>query len=45
MMPMDEWIRFSKVIEAVEQGASFAEASAAATQAAGGRRGGRRGRG
>ena len=40
-----EWIRFSKVIEAVEQGATFAEASAAATQSAGGRRGGRRGRG
>ena len=40
-----EWIRFSKVIEAVEGGLSFSEASAAATSAAGGRRGGRRGRG
>ncbi len=40
-----EWIRFSKVVEAVESGMTFAEASAAATQAAGGRRGGRRGRG
>lgn len=40
-----EWIRFAKVLEAVEGGLSFAEASAAASQAAGGRRGGRRGRG
>ena len=39
-----EWIRFAKVLEAVEGGLSFAEASAAASQAAGGRRGGRRGR-
>jgi 5-methyltetrahydrofolate--homocysteine methyltransferase len=36
-----EWIRFAKVLEAVEAGASFAEASAA--QAAAGGRGGRRG--
>ena len=34
-----------KVLEAVEAGATFAEASAAASQAAAGRRGGRRGRG
>ena len=40
-----EWIRFAKVLEAVEGGMTFAEASAAASQAAGGRRGGRRGRG
>ena len=41
-----EWIRFSKVIEAVEGGATFSEASAAAaSSAAGGRRGGRRARG
>jgi 5-methyltetrahydrofolate--homocysteine methyltransferase len=39
-----EWIKFSKIREAVEGGLSFAEASAAATSAAGGRRGGRRGR-
>ena len=39
-----EWIRFAKVLEAVEGGLSFADASAAASQAAGGRRGGRRGR-
>ncbi len=40
-----EWIRFSKVIEAVEAGATFAEASAAASAATSGRRGGRRARG
>jgi 5-methyltetrahydrofolate--homocysteine methyltransferase len=36
-----EWIRFARVLEAVKEGATFAEASAAA-QAAGGARGGRR---
>ncbi|WP_372840169.1 methyltetrahydrofolate cobalamin methyltransferase [Phaeovulum sp.] len=36
-----EWIRFARVLEAVKEGASFAEASAA-VQAAGGARGGRR---
>ena len=40
-----EWIRFAKVIEAVEAGATFAEASAAANSATSGRRGGRRARG
>ena len=40
-----EWIRFAKVLEAVEGGMTFAEASAAATQATSGRRGGRRARG
>lgn len=39
-----EWIRFSKVLEAVEGGMSFAEASAAQSSAASGRRGGRRAR-
>ena len=40
-----EWIKFSKILEAVEGGLSFAEASAAASSsAAGGRRGGRKGR-
>ncbi|MDB6178508.1 methyltetrahydrofolate cobalamin methyltransferase [Paracoccus sp. Z330] len=40
-----EWIRFARVIEAVEQGASFAEASKSAlAQAGAGRRGGRRSR-
>ncbi|OYU18301.1 MAG: methyltetrahydrofolate--corrinoid methyltransferase [Rhodobacteraceae bacterium PARR1] len=39
-----EWIRFAKVIEAVEAGATFAEASAAASSATSGRRGGRRAR-
>ena len=39
-----EWIRFSKVLEAVEGGMSFAEASAAQSAAASGRRGGRRAR-
>ncbi len=39
-----EWIRFSKVIEAVEGGMSFAEASSSQTSAASGRRGGRRAR-
>lgn len=39
-----EWIRFAKVIEAVTEGATFAEASAATAAAGGrgGRRGGRR---
>ena len=40
-----EWIRFSKVLEAVEGGMTFAEASAAQSSAASGRRGGRRARG
>ncbi|MCC5989539.1 MAG: methyltetrahydrofolate cobalamin methyltransferase [Pararhodobacter sp.] len=40
-----EWIRLAKVLEAMKEGASFAEASKAATGAAGGRRGGRRARG
>ena len=40
-----EWIRFAKVVEAVQAGATFAEASAAATAATSGRRGGRRARG
>ncbi|HQU68297.1 MAG TPA: methyltetrahydrofolate cobalamin methyltransferase [Albidovulum sp.] len=39
-----EWIRFSKVIDAVNEGMSFAEASASQTAAASGRRGGRRAR-
>jgi 5-methyltetrahydrofolate--homocysteine methyltransferase len=40
-----EWIKFSKILEAVEGGLTFAEASAAASSsAAGGRRGGRKGR-
>ncbi|MFN3607308.1 MAG: dihydropteroate synthase, partial [Cypionkella sp.] len=39
-----EWIRFARVLEAVEAGASFSEASAAATAATSGRRGGRRAR-
>ena len=39
-----EWIKFAKILEAVEGGLSFAEASAAATSASSGRRGGRRGR-
>ena len=39
-----EWIRFAKVLEAVEAGATFAEASAAASAATSGRRGGRRAR-
>jgi 5-methyltetrahydrofolate--homocysteine methyltransferase len=40
-----EWIRFAKVLEAVEAGMTFAEASASVSSAAGGRRGGRRSRG
>ncbi len=40
-----EWIRFAKVLEAVEGGMSFSEASAAQATAASGRRGGRRARG
>lgn len=39
------WIRMARVIEAVGQGASFADASSAAAASGGGRRGGRRGRG
>ena len=39
-----EWIRFSKVLEAVEGGMSFAEASSSQSAAASGRRGGRRAR-
>jgi 5-methyltetrahydrofolate--homocysteine methyltransferase len=39
-----EWIRFSKVLESVKDGVSFAEASAAAVAATSGRRGGRRAR-
>jgi len=39
-----EWIRFARVLEAVEAGATFAEASAAASAATSGRRGGRRSR-
>ncbi|MCV2881179.1 methyltetrahydrofolate cobalamin methyltransferase [Actibacterium sp. XHP0104] len=37
-----EWIKFSRVLEAVEGGASFAEASAAAAEASAGRGGRRR---
>jgi 5-methyltetrahydrofolate--homocysteine methyltransferase len=33
-----EWIRFSRILEQVEQGVPFAEASAAAGAASGGRR-------
>ena len=40
-----EWIRLAKVLDAVKEGASFAEASQAAVQATSGRRGGRRARG
>jgi len=40
-----EWIRLAKVLEAMKDGATFAEASKAASAAATGRRGGRRGRG
>jgi 5-methyltetrahydrofolate--homocysteine methyltransferase len=40
-----EWIRFSRVLEAVKEGATFAEASAAALAAGGARGGRRRGRG
>ena len=39
-----EWIRLAKVLEAMQEGATFAEASAAAAAAASGRRGGRKGR-
>jgi len=39
-----EWIRLAKVLEAMAEGATFAEASAAAQAAAGGRRGGRKAR-
>jgi 5-methyltetrahydrofolate--homocysteine methyltransferase len=38
-----EWIRFSKVLDAVKEGATFAEASQAVASAGG--RGGRSGRG
>ncbi len=40
-----EWIRLAKVLDAVKEGASFAEASKAASAASSGRRGGRRARG
>ena len=40
-----EWIRFSRVLDAVKEGATFAEASAAALAAGGARGGRRRGRG
>ncbi|MCA2011364.1 methyltetrahydrofolate cobalamin methyltransferase [Pararhodobacter sp. CCB-MM2] len=40
-----EWIRLAKVLEAMKEGATFAEASLAAQASASGRRGGRRGRG
>ena len=40
-----EWIRLAKVLEAMKEGATFAEASTAANAASSGRRGGRRGRG
>ncbi|GAB1380776.1 methyltetrahydrofolate cobalamin methyltransferase [Pararhodobacter sp.] len=40
-----EWIRLAKVLEAMQAGATFAEASAAASAASSGRRGGRRARG
>ena len=39
-----EWIRLAKVLEAMQAGATFAEASAAASAASSGRRGGRRAR-
>jgi 5-methyltetrahydrofolate--homocysteine methyltransferase len=39
-----DWIRMAKVLEAVKDGASFAEASQAAAQTSSGRRGGRRAR-
>ncbi len=40
-----EWIRFARVLEAVKEGATFAEASAAALASGGTRGGRRRGRG
>lgn len=40
-----EWIRLAKVLEAMKEGATFAEASRAAAAASSGRRGGRKGRG
>ena len=40
-----EWIRFARVLEAVKEGATFAEASAAALASGGSRGGRRRGRG
>jgi 5-methyltetrahydrofolate--homocysteine methyltransferase len=40
-----EWIRFSRIVDAVDAGQSFAEASAAAAAATGGRSGRRRARG
>jgi 5-methyltetrahydrofolate--homocysteine methyltransferase len=39
-----EWIRFAKIVEAVEAGTPFPEAAAATTAATSGRRGGRRAR-
>jgi 5-methyltetrahydrofolate--homocysteine methyltransferase len=38
-----EWIAFSRVIDAVKDGASFPEAAKAAAAASNGKRGGRRG--
>ncbi len=40
-----EWIRFAKIVEAVQAGTPFPEAAAAASAATSGRRGGRRARG
>jgi 5-methyltetrahydrofolate--homocysteine methyltransferase len=40
-----DWIRFGKVLDAVQTGMSFADASTSVIAASGGRRGGRRGRG
>ncbi len=40
-----EWIRLAKVLDAVKEGASFADASRAASATSSGRRGGRRARG
>jgi len=40
-----EWIRLAKVLEAMKDGATFTEASAAAVASSSGRRGGRRARG
>jgi len=40
-----EWIRFSRITDAVKEGATFAEASAAVAAAGSSGRGGREGRG
>lgn len=40
-----DWIRFTRVLDAMKEGATFAEASAAASAGTRGRRGGRGGRG